>query len=285
MLWWHTSSHSYKILAVVVVAYLANMASQGLVAQVFALSTSDLLGHWQIWRFFTYPFAIGGTSTILVSSFVFYNLAPEIEDIIGKQRFGLIVFVFVLLHGFVYAGIFAGRDALLGGTDALALALVTIYTYVYPKSEISVLGFFTLRTWLMALLLGGIAIFPPLLRAFGSPIAVIGVMSNQIFGVFSGLLFSQIYFEKYTLSKRSSSSTLFKSEDSNVVSKSVASRAQRADASSLASALHTPSASHDEDNSLDEHHLNVILDKINESGQKSLTAEEKEFLRRYADKL
>ncbi len=287
MLWWHTSSHSHKLLACVVLAYLANMATQGIVGNILLLSSSYLIDHWQVWRFLTYPLAISSTSTIIVSSFVLYNLAPEIEHLVGKQRFGLMLFTFVIIHGAVYLGIFISRNAVLEGSDALALALLTIYTYIYPKSDISILGFFTMRTWMMALLFGAIAIFPPLIKAFGNPIAVIGVMSNELFGVFAGLLFSQIYFEKYTFPTRTapSSSDSYLLDTTPAISKPITSDQQRTE--SILPSLLRPSVGQtlQEDVLLDEDHLNEILDKINESGQKSLTVAEKDFLKRYADRL
>ena len=270
MLWWHTSSYSHKLLAGVVLAYLAGMASQGFVTGVLALAPTALTSSWQVWRFFTYPFALQSTPSIIVGSFVLYNLAPDIEDILGKQRFGLTVFAFVILHGVMFLGIFSGRDMRLAGPDALALALLTIYTYIYPKSDVSILGMFSLRTWMMALIFGAIAILPPLFQSFGNPIAVIAIMSNQMFGVFAGLLFSQVYFEKYTLHKYTSSPgtpQTYTDDDTVPLSNKtiVGTPYTRTSEQGLSPVLKTSSAqsqNHSDDIYSDETILNAILDKI-----------------------
>jgi membrane associated rhomboid family serine protease len=289
MLFWQMLPTSHRLLLLFGGFYFLNIVLRGLLTQWCALLPFASVGGGQYWRFATYPFASNGFWEMLSTGAVFYFFAPEVERILHPPRMVMLIAVFVVVHGLVYAPLLWISSAPLAGTGAIALFILTMYVYLYPTGEVSLFGLIPLRATMLLGIMFIVAVAGSFLSMSFNPAALINAFADAGFGIFFGFIFSHLYFGKFSAGSRA----LFQREQRSTR------RAQTPTPTTPASVARSPFTAVGEterrlslsgeqsggDEELDEDRLNEILDKINEKGQDALTPQERKFLRDYANKL
>lgn len=288
MLFWQLLPTSHRILLALSVLYFVNMALGGMLTSYLALFPAEMVARGEYWRIVTYPFAVFGFWSMLSTGCIFYFFAPEVEQIVTPKKFLIASAFFVVLHSVIYTPLFFSYNLPLTGPEALALAILTVYTYIYPRGEISLFGVLTLKASVLLLAIVCLSLLFPVFRSPFDTMAIIHVFANQIFGVLSGFLFSYLVFgsdNDFMLSLFSRKQPL------HTAPRKTPSPTASVGFTSPLSTSHLEDHLEDHDHSvlaadeLDEDRLNFILDKIYEKGQHSLTNSEKKFLEEYAKKL
>jgi membrane associated rhomboid family serine protease len=268
------------------------MMARGLFVSLLALDPVLALGEFEIWRLMTYPLAVEGFGSVLVASFIFYFFAPEVEQMLGVKRFLTAIGAFVALHGLIFASLFASSSLVLNGPDMVALVILSIFTYVYPKSIVNIFGIFTLESRVLARIVIGLAIIPDIIIGIQAPEKLLETFATDVFSVVTGFAFAHAMFNKYstplfdTSKDRTSDKSfegsykgsMFSPDESDIVEHEPVSYRR---SSRFMKKVTKPK----KEEKTPEERLNDVLDKISAFGKSSLTQEEQEFLKQYSEKL
>ena len=129
---------SYTLLAITVLVYLAQMASQQLlgadIPAVMGMKVNDLIAEGQIWRLVTPVFLHGGILHIGFNMYALFILGPGLERYFGHGRF----FVLYFLGGFagnVLSFMFSLAPSL-GSSTAIFGLLGAQGVFVYRNREV-----------------------------------------------------------------------------------------------------------------------------------------------------
>ncbi|MCS6808022.1 MAG: rhomboid family intramembrane serine protease [Bacteroidota bacterium] len=292
MVSWQILPTSHRLLIVLGIAYFINIATRGVLTQLFALIPTTV-SSGQYWRFATYPLASSSFLEMLASSLILYFFAPEVERIVSPRRLLLLSAIFIIVHALVYMPALWIAGAPLTGTMSLALFVLTIYVYLYPTGEVSLFGILPLRATMLLGLIFVVTVAGSIITLSFNPTALINAFADVGFGIFFGFVFSHLYFGHFSSSERYSSHSDASSHTRQSVRQTATSPSHASVGRYISNEGERRLGTHPDHHAdtesdpipLDEEHLNEILDKINEHGQSSLTPQERKFLQDYANKL
>jgi membrane associated rhomboid family serine protease len=112
-----------------------------------------VLGHFQFWRFLTYPLVNGPSIWFAVEMYLLYSFGREVERFIGRTSFGMLYLTLVVLGPCLLtaASPFVGGLPGLAGSQTVNFAVFIAFCSIYPNVEI----FFTFKAkWIAAVFLG-----------------------------------------------------------------------------------------------------------------------------------
>lgn len=292
MQFWQTLPLVHRILLLCGIGFLLTVAIPGL-ADATALLPIAVTENYEIWRLLSYPFFDNSFWQLLSASLLLYFFGPEIEYLLKPRRFLLLSAGFFLAHGLLYLLLTYGSpsafSASLSGPYAYALALLSVFAYFYPGAEFTLFGIVSIRVWVFALVFAALVVIPGLLGVIAGSQPLSLFLAGNVAGIVLGLLFSQVYFQKYTMSLLTNSIKSRSAPPVKPVSKPavpVVKKTRTEFSPSKGKPVQTPPVySEPNDTSLDEQRLNDILDKISASGKDSLTEEEVKFLEEYSRRL
>jgi membrane associated rhomboid family serine protease len=224
------------------------------------------------WTFLTYMFVHGGLLHLLLNSLGLYFFGPPVEEKLGGKSF-----IFYYLYCGVGAAIFALGVSTLGnvapfiGSSGAVLGILLAFAMFWPDAEILVFPFpIPIRAKTLVIVISGIAAF------FG--LIFMNSRTGQVahFAHLGGILAGYLFFRIQSLSQRAPLPPERQVE--RVVMVQSASR----DTEHHAAEQPRPTTRPAIDPQTVE--LDRVLDKINEKGIGSLTADERRFLDEIAKK-
>jgi|GEM_PF-5396494 len=278
-------------LGLVLLVTLFDLFTQGSVFQLISLDTTVVSSARELWRLFTFPFAIESFSSAFLFVAVFLFILPQLQNLIPKQIIVPLSFILVLFQGIILTLVFWEVPFEYRGMDGISLFFLTLTALLLPRSRIFILGrsignninlsAFIFVVWVAAKMIG----FEMSETRHDD---IIETMSSIIFGLgFSSIMYFNLRAMKYYIRKRR--------QDPIDIPKMSPSKLQKVYADNLSPTVATVSEriSHIEEaeeslmsqisseksfTSSDEELMNTLLEKIHHDGEKSLSEDEKQTL-------
>jgi hypothetical protein len=218
-----------------------------------------LLFRGQIWRIFTYPFfmlasmrsLIGSIFTLLWAGIIIAMFGGELETIVHTNRLTIALGGAVIVGGILFSLLSSGGA--LAGPGIITMFMLGGFSYMWPKREISILGLFWVKAWVIALAIYILSIIP----MNGMQL---DTSASNLFGPTFGALAAIVYFHIMYRQYRFGQAILDKSEA--IFKRNRGKMQSASDPKSI------------------EARIDSILDKIASTGMQSLSKEEREFLLR-----
>jgi membrane associated rhomboid family serine protease len=241
--------------------------------QLALAMVSDDVGHGQLWRLVTWPFAnLYVNVWVAVSIFFFWYFGTELERAIGRVRMAVLFFGTSILTGIVgclidlsLVGTFNGGG--LAGLSNLGLLMALVFIAEYSHIRF----FFGIPGWVVGVVLVGVQIIQLLgyrflvdLYTFLCSLVIVAVMARSV-----GLLTERAWIPAVALPK--------------MPSRRRRRKAQRPAGPTVVQGPWQPAETPPV--SRDQAELDALLDKISDSGMDSLTDHEREQLLVLRDRL
>jgi len=129
---------SYTLLAITILVYLAQMASQQLLGSdipaLMGMKVNDLIAEGQLWRLITPVFLHGGILHIGFNMYALFILGPGLERYFGHGRF-LVLYFLAGFAGNVLSFMFSAAPSL-GSSTAIFGLLGAQGVFVYRNREV-----------------------------------------------------------------------------------------------------------------------------------------------------
>ncbi|MFI5201889.1 MAG: DUF6576 domain-containing protein [Candidatus Kapaibacterium sp.] len=219
----------------------------------------QLLFRGQIWRLVTYPFfmlasmhsLIGSILALLWAGIIIAMFGGELETIIHTNRLTIALGLSVIAGGILFSLLSSG--GVLAGPGIISMFMLGGFAYMWPKREISILGLFWVKAWVIALAVYILSIIPMSGMQLDTSAAN---LFGPTFGALAAIAYFHIAYRQYSFGR----AFLNKSED-------------------IFKRHRKPAFDESSPKSI-EARIDAILDKIASTGMQSLSKEEREFLLR-----
>ncbi len=250
------------VVALVASAVLSLVVPNVTVAALPLYPDASLRG-FQLWRFVTYPFFVlasmhsllSAIFTLLWTAVIIAMFGGELETIIHTKRLWVSLAITVIVGGILFS--FLSSDGALAGPSIITTFMLGGFAYLWPKREISILGLFWVKAWVIAVAIFILSIIP----MNGTHLdASAANLFGPMFGAFGAIVCFHVMYRQYRFGR----AFLNRAED--ILKRKPA----RTYASSKGTVLN--------DSKAIEARIDAILDKIASTGMQSLSKEEREFL-------
>jgi membrane associated rhomboid family serine protease len=228
---------------------LLSLVSPGIFGPLFVLSSDSVFNDFYVWTLATYPF-VSSMWGAIVTGFVIWSFGSELEQIIHTPRFAMMVSLVILLCGVTF--ILIEPNGSMYGPEVLGVFLVTAFAYMWPEREVSIMGLFWVRSWVIAVIYFVIAFIPKVGTRFDFSAHQI---LAPIFGAVAALILFHFSYGQHRLPSFGNK-------------KSPSKRSEPKDDASDPRAINR--------------RIDEILDKIASKGMNSLSQEEKDFLLKHS---
>jgi membrane associated rhomboid family serine protease len=236
-----------SLILVLAVALLTSLVTRGASSMFLALEGELAISHFQLWRLLTYPFASIGIFPVLTTCLLIFFFGAELETIVHTRTLTIFLTIGTIVCGLTIA--LLDPRGIVVAPGFLSMFLLTGFTYLWPKREVSIFGVFQVRVWVIAVVLFFFAIIPMDSTHMNFSLAN---LLPPFFAALSAVVLFHIKYRQYSFGR----SLLSKADKALPASK------PRQDARSV------------------ESEIDAILDKIGTNGMGSLTKQEREFLMR-----
>src|SRR5665213_960420 len=120
----------------------------------------------QIWRLVTYPFfmlasmhsLIGSLFTLIWAGIIIAMFGGELETIVHTNRLTIALGGAIIVGGILFSFLSSGGALAVPGI--LTMFMLGGFSYLWPKREISILGLFWVKAWVIALAVYILSIIP-----------------------------------------------------------------------------------------------------------------------------
>ena len=255
-----------RIIAITVAVFVLQMVfrQSGVIDEWLKLSPS-LVIHGQIWRFVTYAFChdIQNLLHIFFNVLWFWFLARALEQIYGTREFVLFYLAAAVFSGLLYVGlglILDDQSAVIGASGAV-MAVTMLYALHFPRQIINIWGIIPIEVRWLVLLTIVFETYSELQRLGGVDLKGHVAHSAHL----GGLAFGYIYYRwQWRLE------ALWQRLRLDRLRRQVSSRPKVR--------VYQPSV--EEEAGGFDAQVDAILEKISESGEASLTDQERDILKR-----
>ena len=222
----------------------------------------DKVFHFQIWRLVTYAFCHSDQSVwhIVFNMLALWFFGPTLERMYGTREFAWFYLMAAVVSGLAFIGLelFLGSLHPVIGASGAIMAVLMLYAVHYPRQIIRIWGIIPIEVrWIVGLFI--IVDFFPVLQSLGGRMTGDNVAHSAHLG---GVAFGYLYFKYQLRLERLFAG--FKLPDFS----------SRRSASRGNLRLYEPPSAEDLDAKVD-----AILEKISQSGEASLTDQEREILK------
>ncbi len=228
----------------------------------FELDPKDVVSGFQVWRLVTYAFCHSERDVwhIFLNMLAFWFFAPTLERMYGTREFTWFYLMGAVASGLAFLGLgfFMGQLNPVIGASGAVMAVLMLYAAHYPRQILRIWGIIPIEArWIVAFFV--VMDLFPILQSLGGRVSNDNVAHSAHLG---GLAFGFLYFKFQWRFERLFSGFKFSSAEG-------ASR-RRAARSNLR--LYEPPENLDSQ-------VDAILEKISQTGEASLTDEEREILK------
>ena len=239
-----------KLLLIINISVFVLMELSGqenILFQIFGLVPRAVFHEYKFWQTFTYLFVHGGFFHILFNMFVLWMFGKDLEVDWGKSEFLIFYFVCGIGSGLITVLANINSPVVIVGASGAVYGVLVAYGFTYPNRIVYLYGVLPLKVKYMVLGFGIIAFFASL-SAAQSKVSHITHLSGMIIGIIY-ILYNfkrkniHLWFIKMKLRSIQDEQNHKEDEQSQIKSQ-----------------------------------VDKILDKLNDQGWESLTAQEEEFL-------
>jgi hypothetical protein len=183
----------------------------------------------------------------------------ELETIIHTKRLTIMLAITVIVGGVIFS--FISPDGALAGPSMITMFMLGGFAYMWPKREISIMGLFWVKAWVIALAVFILSVIPMNGTRLDSSAAN---LFGPIFGALGAIVCFHAMYRQYSFGRA------FLNRVEDVLMR----RPVRRSPSTRGTILSDPKAI--------EARIDTILDKIASNGMQSLSKEEREFLMKHS---
>ncbi len=235
---------SRAIILALIVSMLGYLFIRDTWIAMFALHGPSVTQHFEFWRLFTYPF-VASIYAALGAGLITWFFGGELEQIVHTPKLAMMLGITILLGGIVF--ILIDQSGFLYGPAMIGVFFLTGFAYMWPKREISIMGLFFVKAWIVALVYIVIMLIPNSgtrldLRA--------SAVFAPLFAAVSAIVMFHLMYKQHSITPK-------------FAEKIIPNKRPTEDANDPKSI---------------ERRIDQILDKIASKGMASLTQEEKDFL-------
>jgi hypothetical protein len=211
---------------------------------MLALHGPAVTQHFEIWRLLTYPF-VASLYSAIGAGLITWFFGSELEQIIHTPKLSMMLGATVLIGGIAF--ILIDPSGFLYGPAMIGVFLLTGFAYMWPQRQLSMMGLFWVKAWVIAVAYLVIMLIPSAgtrldLRA--------SAVFAPLFAAAASLVMFHLMFKQHSITPK-------------FAEKIIPNKRPSED-------LNDPKAV--------ERRIDQILDKIASKGMASLTQEEKDFL-------
>lgn len=278
-------SFSHKLLLVTGMMFLLDTISKGTqVAPALNLSSGAVLEHYQVWRLFSYPFAGQSVGEVLTFMSVMFFAGDKVETIFPRYKFALLLLMLTLLQGLGFMLVAPYDPNALAGTSLLSFFTLGMYFSMFSQRVAEVFGGYRVPVPLFAGVLATMGLlFSGAYLLTNESYLFYRQFSQSILGACLGigLSWSHIRSGRKKRAVITSAVSTIQSTQPDEQFETVTSNT----ASKMTSSITPVFSEYSEEDYTNEQQLNLILDKILETGYDSLSASERHFLEKYSEHL
>lgn len=277
---------SHKLMFLTLAVYVVNYISGNLLNNYLALSPNLVASKFEIWRMFSFPFAMPSFESIILFIFAFYFIAPKIEYLLPGKVYPILLGLLVTLQGLVTTITFKDSSLFFTGMDGLSFFIMFLFAFISLSNRTLPYRFKPLKTGLFIFLMAGLWTVSLLVNSeLTNTDMIITSSSGAVFGIIYALVtFIQVRMAKRNMEKQAAKlAEKIKIPTPEELKYAIAHISEKR--------LYNKSGDDNYENPVptefvpDEDRLNEILDKISEFGQDSLTNSELKYLKDYSDSL
>ena len=246
----------------IVVFLLSNLLGiNNFVYRFFGLVPTSVLGQGFVWQFFTYMFVHGGLGHIFMNMFVLWMFGMELENYWGKKEFLKYFLITGLGSGLITYLFSMGSSIPVIGASGAIYALLLAFGMMFPDRRIYIYFLFPIKAKYFVMIIGAMTFFSSLGGSTG------GISHLTHLG---GLIVGFIYFKKQIIWNEIQ--LFFKKFYITNPFKNIIRKEEKEKPKSTKT-----SSSYETDETMREQ-VDMILDKIGQSGYDSLTEQERKIL-------
>jgi membrane associated rhomboid family serine protease len=265
---------------------LASYLSNGVAYNLLSLNPVIAVSNSELWRLFSFSFVPGNIEGTLLFSFVFWFIAPILEERFRTRKFALLLVLIASLQGAIFTLLFWGKPLNIAGGEGVALFVLTLYMFLEVSDDGNAMNFYARKIRSLPFVVLTTVVWFSSVLIHNSFVSNSGFTVSIIAGAFGiilgAIMFMQIKAADYLLGRRKSiSSPVVNIPNPEELITSLHTSRKRA----LQNHFDEEDEYEEEFSAADyfsEDRLNAILDKINEQGKDSLTSDEKLYLEEYS---
>lgn len=235
---------SRAILLALIASTVASLFLRDTWIALLALHGPAVTSHFEIWRLLTYPF-VASLYGALGAGLITWFFGSELEQIVHTQKLALMLGLTIVIGGILF--MFIDPTGFLYGPAMIGVFFLTGFAYMWPKREISIMGLFFVKAWIIALVYVVIMLIPNAgtrldLRA--------SAIFAPLFAAISSIVIFHLTYKQHSIKPKFAEKIISNKRP----------------------------AEDPKDPKAIERRIDQILDKIASKGMNSLTQEEKDFL-------
>jgi len=250
------------LIANVAVFLISNLLGiNSFVYRFFGLVPTSILGKGFIWQFFTYMFVHGGLGHIFMNMFVLWMFGMELENYWGKKEFLKYFLITGVGSGLITYLFSMGSSIPVIGASGAIYALLLAFGMMFPDRKIYIYFLFPIKAKYFVMILGAMTFFSSL----GSPGDGVSHLTHL-----GGLIVGFLYFKRKILWNELQ--LLIKKFHITNPFKNFIRKVDKKESKS------TPTSSGYATDETMREQVDIILDKISQSGYDSLSEQEQRTL-------
>lgn len=282
---------SKSVLLTALAFYFLDYLFDGFFYNIFVLNPVKLIGEFEYWRLFTFPFAYSTNEAFFLFIATFFFISENLEDILRQTLYPALLMLLTVLQGISMSLLFWQKDINISGMEGLSFFIIVFFLVLNPKSKIQIFEFRPIPSVLFALSIIFIWSLVKIFHIYQVGFENIDVtITSAGFGIITGMMTSaQIKYiqkvQKQKIRDKAEGLQIPKPEEYSYAMMS-GNKYQQYNSPSHDNYTDPFSGSLiSEDPEINEETLNSILDKINEKGKEQLSPSEIKFLDEYSKML
>ncbi len=274
---------SQLFLVVSLMCVVLNYFGHHVVYSLFALNPTTVLQHGEWWRVLSYPLAGEHPLSFLLLIVSVGIFASALEISFSTRRFAVMIAAVVLAQGLSYTALCSSIPSApwLSGGDVIAFFVMAMFVFIQPSRNIVLWKNVEIRGLHLALILSGQALVYKVYGVVhdGSEQLYYGVLPS-LFGVVSAIMITTFVQQRLRRVRRVQFGHAAERLDQRIIEEEEELVSSLGSSDRALSKMYYPDPPRSE-----EEMMNILLDKIFEHGQDSLTQEEKQFLEEYSQRM
>lgn len=235
---------SRAIILALAVSTLASLFLRDTWVAMLALHGPLVTERFEVWRLLTYPF-VASLYSALGAALITWFFGGELEQIIHTPKLSMMLGATILIGGVIFMLI--DQQGFLYGPAMIGVFLLTGFAYMWPERQLSVMGLFWVKAWIIALVYLVVMLIP----SAGTRLDLsAGAVFAPLFAAVASLVMFHLMFRQHAITPKFAEKIIPNKRPSVDVN----------------------------DPKEIERRIDQILDKIASKGMNSLTQEEKDFL-------
>lgn len=282
----NNKNKSFYFLFLVLSIYFLDFITGNKLSDIFILNTLDISNYDKLWSLLTYPFKLTSTASLILFVFVMVIISKNLENIYKSNLIPVVYIIIILSHSVVFSLVNVDTDNFLSGTDGISFFILVLHLLINKNYTFSIYSFdFAISKFALSVMI--------FMWIFSQSLNYYAYGQNEVLNSFflAGLGTCNaliVYLQLYVIKKLSSKRQIQEDEEYSEFNELEHTLATISESNKRITQFKTaPEEINLLSNNpyLDEERMNIILEKINESGFSSLSELEQKFLEEYSKKI